>query len=230
MSTPSPAARRIRRITCGAALVLFPALLVIEGPLDPATGGSGDVYWKAATEHAGALFASGLLLMVSGILMAPAIAGLVHAARDRGSSLTNTGAVLGVLGGAGHIGLGTMYLLMLSLKGGDRSQMVAFVDRLGSSSALGVFFPLLIFFGLGLVFLAWGAWRAGVIGIWGPVVTTVVVVAHTVLPGDMPVVEAAALFALLVAFGYLGVRTVRMTDGEWDGTRATAAEPARVSA
>lgn len=227
MSRSPSVARSIRRITCGAALILFPALLAAEGPLDPTEGGTGEVFWNAATRHAGAMTAAALMLMASGILMAPAIAGILRQARDRGAALTNTGAVLGVLGGAGHLGMGVLYVLMLSLAGGDRSEMIAYADRIGTNAVVGaVFFPMLMFFGLSLAFLAWGAWRAGLIGVWGPIVTTLVVVAHTVLPSGIHVVELAGLLALLAVFGYLGVRVLRMSQAEWDGVQVA---PARTS-
>ena len=231
MSSPSSPARRLRRLTCGTALVLFPALLVVEGATDPAGGGSGGVFWTAATRHAGALTVSALLLVASGILMAPAIAGLLHQARDRGAALTDAGAVMGALGGAGHIGLGVLYVFMLSLKGGDRSQMTAYADRLGANPVVtAVFFPFLLLFGLSLVALSWGAWRAGLIGIWGPVVTTVVVVAHAVLPDGIPAVEWAGLLALAAVFGYLGIRVLRMADTEWAGARPVTADSTPVAA
>src|SRR3954449_6957303 len=81
MTAPSTPARRLRRYTCGAALILFPTLLVVETPVDPASGGSGEVLYRAAREHAGALTASAVLLLVSGILMAPAAAAVLHQAR-----------------------------------------------------------------------------------------------------------------------------------------------------
>ena len=59
MTGPTTPARRLRRCTSGAALVLFPALLVVEAPLDPASGGTGEVMYRAATEHAAALTACG---------------------------------------------------------------------------------------------------------------------------------------------------------------------------
>src|SRR3954463_3896327 len=87
MTAPTTPARRLRRYTCGAALILFPALLVVQGPIDPTTGGSADALYIAATRQSGALLASALLLLVSGMLMAPAAAGILHQARDRGAAL-----------------------------------------------------------------------------------------------------------------------------------------------
>ena len=70
---------------------------------------------------------------------------------------------------------------------------------------------------IGIALLAWAAWRAGLIGVWGPVVITAVVVAHMVLPDDLPsVVPAIALGLIAVVFGWLGVRTTRLSDAEWE--------------
>ena len=216
-------ARRLRRVTAGASLVLFPALLVVQAAVDPAAGGTGEVMYTAATEHAAALTASAVLLLVSGILMAPAAAAILHQARDRGAALANAGAVLAVLGGFGHAGIAMFYILSLPLDGGDRAEMVAYVERLNASPVLGfVAFPLILCFALGVLVLPWAAWRAGAIGIWAPVVATVAVLAHFGLPITITVVEVALLTLLTVVFGALGVRVLRMTDAEWTGVPARA--------
>ena len=231
MSSPTPTARRLRRCTAGAALVLFPALLVPEAVLDPTGTGSGAELFAAATEQRGALIASTVLLLVSGILMAPAAAGVLHQARDRGAALADTGAVLAVLGGFGHAGIAMFYILGSALAGGDRTEMVAFVDRLNASPELGfVVFPLILSFGLGVLILSWAAWRAGAAHWWVPAVVTVAVLVEEVLPFRTTAVTVAVLVAVTVAFGHLGVRVLRMTDAEWDGVptpvRAEAPVPA----
>jgi hypothetical protein len=217
MTAPTTPARRLRRYTCGAALILFPTLLVAQGPIDPTTGGSADTLYTAATRHSGALLASALLLLVSGMLMAPAAAGILHQARDRGAALANIGAALAVLGGFGHAGIALLQIFGSELAGGDRAEMLAYVERINRSALVGwVAFPLILCFGLGLVVLAWAAWRSGLVGLWGPVAATAVFLAHLVLPDDVPAVEIVALLALTVVYCWLGVRVLRMTDTEWE--------------
>ena len=171
--------RRIHRYAAAAALAAFPALLVVQAPIDPASGGTGEVMYAAASEQAAALLASAVLLMVSGMLMVPAVAGLVHLARGRGAALATFAAVLGVLGGFGHFGIGMFYLVTLALPGGDPGQMAAYVDRLNALPALtAIAFPLILCFGFGVVAMSWAAWRIGLIGWWGPVLVTAVVLMH----------------------------------------------------
>src|SRR5690606_18950732 len=142
-SNRASTSRRLRRYTSGAALVLFPALLVVQAPIDPATGGTGEVMYTAATEHRSALALSAALLFISGVLMIPAVTAILHQARDRGGALANVGAMLGVLGGLGHVSIAMFYLFAMALPGGDRAEMESYVERINESAAVGaVVFPL----------------------------------------------------------------------------------------
>jgi hypothetical protein len=222
----APPARRLRRIAAGSSLILFGGVLIPQAFVDPAQGGTGEVMYRAATEESTALTASAVLLIVSGVLMAPAAVGVLHQARDRGAGLANAGAALAVLGGFGHFGIAMYYVLSLSLADGDKAEMIAFIDRLNESAVLGaVAFPLILCFGLGVAVLPWGAWRAGAVGVWAPLVATAAVLVAQALPFSHDVLELAALIAIVVVFGYLGVRVLQMTDAEWDGVPRTATHP-----
>ena len=229
--TEGSTTRRIQRYTAAAALAAFPALLVGQAPIDPASGGTGEVMYAAASEQAGALLASAVLIMVSGLLMVPAVAGLVHLARDRGAALATLAAVLGVLGGFGHFTIGMFYLVALALPGGDPGQMAAYVDRLNALPALtAIAFPLILSFGLGVVAMSWAAWRIGLLGWWGPMLVTAVVLMHQLLPISSTPVELGGLAALTAVFGYLGIRIAWMSDAAWNraATSETASVPATV--
>lgn len=224
-------AHRIRRYGVAASLVLFPALLVVEAPIDPtAAGGTGEVMWRAATDSGPALLASAVLMIVSGILTVPAAVGLSHLARDRGAALTTVAATLGVLGAFGHFAIGLFYVIALALPGGNEPEMVAFIDRLNATPALtALVFPLITAFGLSVLAMAWAAWRTGLVGIWAPVLVTVAVVTHFALPFMIPAVEFAGLLIVAIAFGYLGLRIARMTDDAWQAPSVHHAERAVVT-
>ncbi|MEV6490519.1 hypothetical protein AB0M20_18100 [Actinoplanes sp. NPDC051633] len=226
MSTTASTAQRLRRYTMGSALIIFPALLVAQGPLDPASGGTGEVMYTAATQHRGTLTISAVLLLISGFLMAPAATGILHQARDRGAGLANLAAVLAVLGGFGHAAIAMFYIFALPLDGGDRQQMVDYVERLNAGPVIGaVAFPLILCFGLGVLAMAWAALRAGLIGWWGPAVVTAIILSHLLLPDPPDVVGLIGLVGLAVVFGHLGLRILRMTDAQWGGTPHPATTP-----
>jgi hypothetical protein len=213
----------LRRYVQGAALALFPAVLVVQSVIDPTGEGSGEQLYTAATEHHGALVAATVLLLVSSFLVAPAVAGVLHQARDRGSALADVGAVLLVLGAFGHAALAMFYILGSGLPGGDRGEMVAFIDRLNASPVLGaVVFPLILCFGLGVLVLPWAAWRAGAIGWWAPALTTVAFLVEEVLPVGSPAVSVGTLTAVTVVYGALGLRVLGMADAEWEAPAARA--------
>jgi hypothetical protein len=199
----------VDRRTAGVALIGFSALLLVEDRLDPTSGVS---FYEAATTHPALLTASALSLLGSAVLTVPAIAGIIAAARDRGAILARVGGFFALLGALGHTALAVVYLTMRSLAGGDRSQMVAFEDRINADTSLGIIATvLLLSFGVGIALLAWAAWRAGLIGWWGPAVVTAVVVAHGVLPDDLPpLIPLTALAALAAVFGWLGVRLLTL--------------------
>lgn len=216
-----PPARRIRRITAGAGLAGFTLLLVPQTLIDPMTGS----FLDAAIADPGGLLISALLLLGSALLTFPAIGGILHQARDRGALLADLGALFAALGALGHAALAAMSLLFRSLAGGDPAQMLAFEERMTGDPALGaVGLVLLLSFGIGLALSAWAAARAGLIGLWAPVLVTIVVLAHNLVPADpSAVVDAAALGLVAVVFGWLGVRVIALPDAGWEAPVEPAA-------
>jgi hypothetical protein len=51
------------------------------------------------------------------------------------------------------------------------------------------------------------------------------VAAAQALPFSNDLISLAAVVALVVVFGHLGVRVLQMTDAEWDGVRRMPAQP-----
>ncbi|MBC7309906.1 MAG: hypothetical protein H5T81_07780 [Tetrasphaera sp.] len=211
-SPPSNRSEAVRRWTCGLALIMFPALLLGQAVITPDDGG-GEAMYAAATEHRSALLLSATLLIVSGILMAPAAAGILSLARRRGSIMAIVGAVLAVPGGTGHIALGYFYIMSAALPGGDRGEMIAYVDRIGASSALMIFvFPLLLCFGLAVIAMPWAAYRAGAVGRWAPITAAVAFLIHEGLPPEVEfqdLIGIVVLAVLTVVHGYLGLIVLR---------------------
>jgi hypothetical protein len=66
--------------------------------------------------------------------------------------------------------------------------------------------------------MAWAAWRAGLIGWWGPAVVATLVLLHELLPDPPSAVDVVSMVILTVVFGYLGLRILRMTDIQWIGS------------
>jgi hypothetical protein len=199
--------RRSRRVTAGLGLIGFSVLLVAEDLVD-AGGGS---FYDTAVGHPDLMTASALILLVSAALTVPAIGAIIHQARGRGSLTAHLGGLFALLGALGHVCLTTVNLVMRSLAGGDPAQMRALEQRLDADPVL------LTSFGVGLALLAFAAWRAGLIGWWAPAAVTAVVLVHAVLPDDPPAaLSLTALSVVALVYGRLGVRTLRLSDADWD--------------
>lgn len=222
MTVQSSPARRLRRYAAGSALVAFPALLIAQEFTNPLTEGDGADFYEVTSGSSGALVPSMLLLMLSGLLVAPAASGVLHQARDRGAALANAGAALLGLGGLALVAEGAVFLIASSLPGGDATEMTAFWDRLTFESTLVgiVWLPLMLSFGLGLAVLPWAAWRAGAVHWWVPALATLAVAAQFGLPFHSTASEIVVFTALTAVFGTIGLRVLRMTDAEWDGVRS----------
>jgi len=232
MSTASAPARRLRRYAAGTALVAFPLVLIAQEFTNPLDAGDGaDFFEVAGGDSRGALVTSMLLMMLAGALLAPAVSGVLHQARDRGAALANAGAAFLVLGGLALFAEGVVWMTTTALPGGDPAEMAAYVDRLTDSTLVGaVWMTLMLCLGLGLAVLPWAAWRAGAVHWWVPALATVAVVAEFGLPFHSTASEVVVFTALAAAYGAIGLRVLRMTDAEWDGTAAGRGvpEPAHV--
>jgi hypothetical protein len=213
---PPAAAVRARRPAGGLALLGFSAALVVNALVDPSGGDGGQAALATATDQPAAMTAGALALVVCAVLTPPAVAAILRQARDRGAALANAGAVFAVLGAAAHMAIATVGLLWLALPGGDPAEMAAFVDRVDERPEItAIVLPLVLSFGVGVGLLAWAAWRAGLVGWWGPALVTAAVAAHAVLPETSPVVEFAGITAIAAVFGWLGVRVLRLPDRAW---------------
>jgi hypothetical protein len=221
MTAPATPARRLRRYAAGTALIAFPIVLIVQEFTNPLGEGDGaDFLEVAGGQSRGALVTSMLLMMLAGALTAPAVSGVLHQARDRGAALANAGAAFLVLGGLALFAEGVVWLTATALPGGDPAEMAAYFDRLTESSLTGaVWMTLMLCLGIGLAVLPWAAWRAGAVQWWIPALATVAVVAEFGLPYHSTASEIAVFAALAVVFGHLGIRVLRMADGEWDGVR-----------
>lgn len=208
--------QRFRRIVAGISLVLFPVLLLASEAVDPLpSDNSYALVLDAATEHEGALVSSALLLLASSAFMVPAVFGLAQTVQGRGSRLIHFGVLFGVLGAFGHACAAVYYLILSTMPGGNRDEMIALLERIDESAAGAVVIPLILSFAVSIVLLAFGAWRARAASALVPtaiVGAVVLEVVSPVLPDSFALVKQALVLA---SFGWLGVRMLSMGDAAW---------------
>jgi hypothetical protein len=208
-------APRFRRVTAGVSLIGFSGLLLVDEVIDTGPSTAQEFYGAAATGGDRLIWAA-VVLLLSAVLTIPAIYGIVHQARDRGTVLAHLGGALSMLGALGHTAIATLYVAMLSLAGGGRDEMLAYADRLLNGTAAAILIvPLIICFPVGMALLAFAAWRAGLVPGWGPALVSLAALT-AFLPTGGEAVALTAYSVLTAVYTWIGVHTLRLRDAEWD--------------
>lgn len=204
-----------RRVVVGVSLIgamvaLFASDLVIPGQGD----GNAELLAGVAGDRGGWL-ASDLLLLISTILFVPAVLGVLHLVRDRTPVLGHIAAAFGVLGALGHMGFVTYALVVYEASAaGSPGEMAALLDRLDEGASV-VLLPLIMSFAISLLLMAIALYRARVVPRWVMLLVIAAFVIELGAPGDVIALSAIKQGLAALAFGYVGVRVLRMSDAAW---------------
>ncbi|WP_369056079.1 hypothetical protein [Kineococcus terrestris] len=162
----------------GACLVAAALALAAAGALDPAVPGDSLAALLAhVSEDSARWTAWSLCLVLTGLLLLPAVAALVRlpSRREPGARLTTAGGYLAGAGAVGLVALGASELDVAALASGPAPgpEVLAVAERLEGSAGLAVVF-LLVLPGVhvGVPLLLWGLRRARLLAAWVPVLAT----------------------------------------------------------
>ena len=228
---------RLRKTVAGVALIGFPlaGLLSSIADSDEGTNLEASTLYGLLIGNEASIRLAGLLFIVSAVLTVPAIGGMLHLLRGRGAALGHVGAAFALVGAFGHMGYATWQLMLAHVPNQpDQAAMVAYLDRSSSVSDL-VLLPMLIAITLGLILMAVGLRKARFVPLWVPLLAVSTVAAESVVStvlADSAKWSMVAIWTMvLVAFGYVGVRLLRMTSEQWsDGVDVTAPDAGAGSA
>jgi hypothetical protein len=204
---PHSRSERRRRLVIPLATVGTALTLLASEAVDPVGDGTADNLVAAATTHEGAMIASAVLLLLSAVLLIPAIVGMIERMPQRGSGIGHVGAVLLTLGAFGHAMAATFFLVVSAIPDGpsEPAATVALVEHLNTSPSIAVAFVFILAFGLGLLLAFIGLHRAGVIPAWvlGTIVAAFAI--EVVAPGDVVGIALVKQTLGLVGFSYLAM-------------------------
>jgi hypothetical protein len=214
-------ANNFRRTATGLALIAAPlaifAWVLLSLGVD--YGEETDELLAAIGEDPARERASALVFLVAQLLFIPAIYGLLHLVRGRGTTLVHIGTVLATLGVVGHAAFVGSQLVVIAMADADADtrEMVRLYDRFNDDPAF-LLISLLGFVGffLGLLLLALGMWRAKLAGGWVAAAVVASLLLEFVVSNFIPYVEVAAGILLVAGFGWVGVKTLRLSDREWE--------------
>jgi hypothetical protein len=183
----------------------------------------------AIAQHPTQWYLFGLFLLVSYVLLAPAVLGLMHLLRDRAAAWSSIGGSLAFLGAIASVADTRLVFVhwQMAAPEADRDQMVALLTRL--EAAAGATLPFILgTLGLviGTVLLAIGLYRSRVVPTWVAAALGAGIVANLAafIAGSRPgLIASSAILAL--AYGWIGLLFLRQSDQDWEH-RAGAATPA----
>jgi hypothetical protein len=102
-----------------------------------------------------------------GILLLPALIGVVRLPHGRGAKLTAIGAWIALFGNLGHLSITSLELLLRDMVGPgiDHDQMIALLGRINNDAAFLFILPMMLMYVVGAALMVIGLWRARAISI-----------------------------------------------------------------
>jgi Domain of unknown function (DUF4386) len=203
-----------RRVVAGTSLLAAPACGLAWSLMQaPFTGYPAEVAFIA--EHPNRWIASTLLGIFMSYLFIPAILGVMHLLAVRHPRLAHVGGSLACMGAASHGSVLGFQLCEAPLvaSGLPLDQLAAILPRLYEHRAfMAIVMPVLALYA-GLFVLSVGLWLSRVAPRWVPLVIVGAIGIELFTPLTY---KARVMFALfLLAFGWLGIRVLRMGDATW---------------
>jgi hypothetical protein len=210
---------RLRRTAAGLTIVASGVIIFAGYLATPYGRSSAEIaQLRTVAAHPMQTQVAAVLLHFGYLLLVPTAFALVHLARRGARRLSYTGLVLSVLG-AGLSGLLVTDFFSLALAQQLPLATAARVSEAAKQYGLGVLIakPSALAAVLGLVLLAAAAWRARWVSWWPAAVLFVGWV--VAISGDTLVRAGVGSGLVLVGLAALGVRVLRMSDGEWEEGR-----------
>ena len=214
-------AHHFRKTFAGFCMVVAPLLLLVSVVIHPETGTEASSTIAAAAENPDAWYIAHLLALISLVLAVPAVLGLMHMLREREVAMGHLGGGLGLLGILAFVGI-------VALDGfagwqaavGDRAEMVALFDRLYETAGVAIpFYAMSFAFTLGMLFLAYGLYRARFVQPWMAMflgISAILLAVGFVTAGELVTIAGAAF--LLVGLGSIGRMVLAESDEAWEHT------------
>jgi hypothetical protein len=211
---------RFRKTVAGWCMIAAPVLFLVGSVISPSLNSDEAKLVASAADHADRWYASNAIIMVAFALFMVATLGVMHMLRERGAAFGHIGGAVALIGILGAVAGSAVTLVMWQMAGGDRTEMVALLDRVFNTA--GTALPLL-FLSLGVTIgylvLAWGLTVAKAAPLWmtGAIALAAVLYAVGGALFSKPLYLASSA-VLLIGMGAMGRMVLEETVEEWEHT------------
>ena len=220
MSTLSDA-HRFRKLVAGLCMIAAPALFLASSIVSPKLDTDEGTLLSNAAGHIDRWYVSAALAFAGMVLLLPAVLGLMHMLRERGTVYGNVGgglALIGVMAGAANAGL--TFVVWQMARAGDRAQMTALLHRIDHTAGTSI--PLMflgIALAVGVIVLAWGLARAHAAPTWCTLCLALAAVAFAIAaPAASQPLFIVASALLMAGLAPIGRMVMTETEQEWEHT------------
>jgi hypothetical protein len=227
-------ATNFRRTVGGLCLILAPLLHFAGERLAPSNTGTASDWLAAASQDSGRNVESIILILVSGILMIPALFAIAHVVRGRGVILAHIGVgvtlVAVVLDTFVSAGANLMVAVMGSA-GLDSGAMTGLIQKSLTAPSV-VSTPIFIGFFLqlpGYFLIGLAVWRSGFGYRWAGPLVSLWVVAAFFNPVQSDILEFVIDALGVVALGAIGYRVLALKDTVWESASTPSGRPSDTS-
>jgi hypothetical protein len=208
----------VERVGFGLLLIGAPILMLGAAFLHPPHGiDNGEQYYHAAHDYSARFYVSHTLFFFAAVLFVPAVVGLSRLVHARQPKAAFWGCVLSLMGFVGYGAFdGADYFAWVAGNPHyalDAAMMQKFINT--ALSSMPIMIPMILVFSLlplGLVMLAVGTTRAGILPIWLSVLMPVGMVGMASFL-QFPILLVLSALALLASFGTVGVKMLRAPNG-----------------
>jgi hypothetical protein len=209
-------AHHFRKMVAGTCMVIGSLAALVAGIVQPDPSLNEARQLAIVAGDPDAWYASQMLSLLAIALAVPAVLGLMHMLREREVAWGHVGGGLALLGLLAYTGIVTLGLAQWQMAGGDADLL----HRLNHTA--GIEFPFAagaLAFGVGMVCLSIGLYRARAVQSWMAiavaVAATCIVVGGFTASGLTFIVGAAFL---VVGLGSIGRMVLSESDADWEHT------------
>lgn len=211
--------RNFTRTLAAVSLMLTPVLLLLAAVIGPDLGDDTAEELANIADNEAAYVISGLLFLVSPLVLVPGMMGVIRLMRRRGVTLGQVGAAMIMFGGLltmGFYGYGLVEYIAATNDELSRPEMAVLFDE-AEDSALGVPIWLggfVIGLLIGSILLAIALWRNQVVPVWSPIALVI----SSVLGffGEEKWIAAISFVFLFAALFPIAQKLLSISDDEWE--------------
>lgn len=212
-----------RKTVAGFCMALAPVLLLVGMVVHPERKTDEAAQLAVMADNLDQWFIAHLLVLISLVLAVPAVLGLMHMLREREVAYGHFGGALaltGILAVTGIVAIDGFVGWQMAVAEANRAEMVALLQRLYDTAGIVIpFFIMSFAFGLGMVILAYGLYRARVVQSWMAAFVAIAAILLSVAgPTASDALSVVGAAFLLVGLGAIGRLVLTESDEDWEHT------------